>query len=71
LASDHSRAGMVHSFSDRFKTRNSNFIAASPGPRTMWRSGLASPSQGRTTEPTSPILMAFYAHYRLMTRPDT
>ena len=28
LASDHSRAGMVHSFSDRFKTRNSNFIAA-------------------------------------------
>jgi hypothetical protein len=29
LASDHSRAGMVHSFSDRFKTRNSNFVAAS------------------------------------------
>ena len=29
LASDHSRAGMFHSFSDRFKTRYSNFIAAS------------------------------------------
>jgi hypothetical protein len=29
LASDHSRAGMVHSFSDLFKTKNSNFIAAS------------------------------------------
>src|ERR1700735_5132321 len=43
LASDHSRAGMVHSFSDRFKTRNSNFIAASsvgkcPLARTALRS---------------------------------
>ena len=43
LASDHSRAGMVHSFSDWFKTRNSNFIAASsvgkcPLARTALRS---------------------------------
>jgi hypothetical protein len=29
LAMHHSRAGMVHSFSDRFKTRNSSFRAAS------------------------------------------
>ncbi len=29
LAMDHSRAGMVHSFSLLFKTRNSNFVAAS------------------------------------------
>ena len=29
LAMHHSRAGMVHSFSDRCKTRNSSFIAAS------------------------------------------
>ena len=29
LAMHHSRAGMVHSFSDRFKTKNSSFRAAS------------------------------------------
>src|SRR4051812_33128327 len=29
LAMHHSRGGMVHSFSDRFKTRNSSFRAAS------------------------------------------
>ncbi len=29
LAMDHSRGGMVHSFSALFKTRNSSFMAAS------------------------------------------
>ena len=29
LAMHHSRGGMVHSFSDRFKTRKSSFVAAS------------------------------------------
>ena len=43
LAMPHSRAGMVHSFSVRFKTRNSSFIAASsvgkcPRARTAVRS---------------------------------
>src|SRR3954447_4402860 len=43
LAMHHLRAGMVHSFSNRFKTENSSFRAASPvpgpGPRIgAWRS---------------------------------
>ena len=43
LAMHHSRAGIVHSFSDRFNTRNSSFIAASsvgkcPRARTARRS---------------------------------
>ena len=29
LAMVHSRGGMIHSFSERFKTRNSSFVAAS------------------------------------------
>jgi hypothetical protein len=32
LAMDHSRGGMIYCFSERFKTRNSNFVAAAPGP---------------------------------------
>src|SRR5215210_9170588 len=43
LAMHHSRAGMVHSFSERFKTRNNSFRAASsvgkwPRARTARRS---------------------------------
>jgi hypothetical protein len=41
LASDHSRAGMVHSFSDLFKTKNSNFIAASSVGKWPARLGVA------------------------------
>jgi hypothetical protein len=42
LAIDHSRGGMVHSFSVLFKTRNSSFSAASsvgkwPLAQTAWR----------------------------------
>ena len=29
LAMDHSRGGMIHSFSERFKTRKRSFVAAS------------------------------------------
>ena len=29
LAMDHSRGGIFHSFSDRFKTKNRSFVAAS------------------------------------------
>ena len=40
LASDRLRAGMVHSFSDRFKTRNSNSLPLHRLENALWRERL-------------------------------
>src|SRR5215204_775934 len=58
LAMHHSRAGMVHSFSDRFKTRNSSFSAASsvgkwPRARTARRSFVSVARQNGSEELSS------------------